>query len=43
MFAVGVYFGSLSMMKYMAKPIYSQTGSLLDGGTDLNMEHGFAE
>jgi hypothetical protein len=30
-------------LKYMAKPIYSSSGGLLDGGTDLNMENGFAE
>jgi len=27
----------------MAKAVYSSTGALLDGGTDLNMENGFAE
>ena len=30
-------------MKYMAKPAYSESGSLIDGGIDLNMEAGFAE
>lgn len=27
----------------MARPTYSETGSLLDGGIDLNMKEGFAE
>lgn len=30
-------------MKTMAKPSFSDTGSLLDGGIDLNMESGMAE
>lgn len=30
-------------MKYMAKASYSETGALIDGGIDLNMEKGFAE
>jgi len=42
-FAGGVYLACLSVMKYMAKAIYSPTGTVIDGGTDLNMENGFAE
>lgn len=34
---------SVSVLKYMARPVYSSTNALLDGGTDLNMENGFAE
>ena len=30
-------------MKYMARATYSDGGSLLDSGTDLNMEQGLAE
>jgi hypothetical protein len=30
-------------MVYMARPKYSETGQLLDGGVDLNMESGVAE
>lgn len=38
-----MYIGSLVTMKYMARPGYSETGALIDGGIDLNMEAGFAE
>ncbi|UYV62788.1 TMEM208 [Cordylochernes scorpioides] len=39
-----VYFGCLQLMKSMAKPIFSESGALIDGGIDLNMEGGgFAE
>jgi len=30
-------------MQFMAKPSYSPTGSLIDGGIDLNMVSGLAE
>lgn len=30
-------------MAYMAKAKYSETGQLLDSGSDLNMEGGVAE
>lgn len=30
-------------MSFMARPSYSETGKLLDGGLDLNMEAGLAE
>ncbi|KAH9418115.1 hypothetical protein DERP_014077 [Dermatophagoides pteronyssinus] len=42
-FCLFIHGFSLSMMKYMAKPVFNSTGSLVDGGTDLNMEKGFAE
>ncbi|GFT62917.1 transmembrane protein 208 [Nephila pilipes] len=38
-----VYGGCLQFMWSMAKATYSETGQLLDGGIDLNMEAGFAE
>nr|CAG4641343.1 EOG090X0IGL [Eulimnadia texana] len=41
--AVIVEFGAYSFMAYMAKAKYSETGQLLDGGIDLNMEAGIAE
>lgn len=40
---VGVFVGSIQFMNYMARPTYSETGQLLDGGIDLNMESGIAE
>lgn len=42
-FTIGVFFGSLQFMTYMAKPVYSDTGSIVDGGIDLNMEGGISE
>ena len=30
-------------MAYMARAKYSETGQLLDGGIDLNMESGISE
>lgn len=30
-------------MSAMAKPVFAEDGSLLDGGIDLNMEQGMAE
>ncbi|XP_015929001.1 transmembrane protein 208 [Parasteatoda tepidariorum] len=38
-----LYSGSLEFMRGMARATYSETGQLLDGGIDLNMEAGFAE
>ncbi|GIY50125.1 transmembrane protein 208 [Caerostris extrusa] len=38
-----VFAGSLQFMHSMAGATYSETGQLLDGGIDLNMESGFAE
>ncbi|XP_035228772.1 transmembrane protein 208-like, partial [Stegodyphus dumicola] len=40
---VALYGGSLQFMSYMARASYSETGQLLDGGIDLNMESGIAE
>lgn len=30
-------------MSAMAKPVFAEDGSLIDGGIDLNMEQGMAE
>nr|CAG4638843.1 EOG090X0IGL [Cyclestheria hislopi] len=38
-----VNFGGHRFMAYMATPKYSETGQLVDGGIDLNMESGIAE
>lgn len=42
-FAFAVYVGSYRSMSAMAKPVFAEDGSLLDGGIDLNMEQGMAE
>ncbi|XP_077374306.1 transmembrane protein 208 [Festucalex cinctus] len=42
-FALAVYVGSYRSMSTMAKPVFADDGSLLDGGIDLNMEQGMAE
>lgn len=42
-FAVSVYVISYRSMSAMAKPVFAEDGSLLDGGIDLNMEQGMAE
>ncbi|CAG2115130.1 unnamed protein product [Medioppia subpectinata] len=42
-FSGAVYLGSIGVMQYMAKAVYSPTGGLIDGGIDLNMKNGFAE
>ncbi|XP_064467000.1 transmembrane protein 208-like [Ornithodoros turicata] len=42
-FAVLVYGGCIQAMRYMARSCYSESGQLLDGGIDLNMEAGIAE
>lgn len=41
--AVFVQFGCFRFMVYMSKARYSETGQLLDGGLDLNMEAGVTE
>uniref|UniRef100_A0A3Q3XMJ6 Transmembrane protein 208 n=1 Tax=Mola mola TaxID=94237 RepID=A0A3Q3XMJ6_MOLML len=38
-----VYVGSYRSMSAMAKPVFAEDGSLVDGGIDLNMEQGMAE
>ncbi|XP_054626947.1 transmembrane protein 208 isoform X1 [Dunckerocampus dactyliophorus] len=40
---LAVYAGSYRSMSSMAKPVFAEDGSLLDGGIDLNMEQGMAE
>ncbi|XP_006641516.2 transmembrane protein 208 [Lepisosteus oculatus] len=42
-FALMVYGASYQSMSAMAKPTFSEDGTLLDGGIDLNMEQGMAE
>ncbi|XP_064868632.1 transmembrane protein 208-like [Oncorhynchus nerka] len=42
-FALAVYVGSYRSMTAMAKAVFGEDGSLLDGGIDLNMEQGIAE
>ncbi|CDQ55913.1 unnamed protein product [Oncorhynchus mykiss] len=42
-FALAVYVGSYRSMTAMAKAVFGEDGSLLDGGIDLNMEQGMAE
>lgn len=39
----GAHFGSFQFMQMMGKPKLSDTGAVLDVGTDLNMEGGIAE
>ncbi|KAJ8303614.1 hypothetical protein KUTeg_020010 [Tegillarca granosa] len=41
--ALSVSLGSYKFLSMMAKAKYSETGVLLDGGIDLNMESGMAE
>lgn len=43
LFALVVYVGSYRSMAAMAKPAFAESGTLLDGGIDLNMEQGMAE
>ncbi|KAI1895637.1 hypothetical protein AGOR_G00108280 [Albula goreensis] len=43
LFALAVYVGSYRSMSAMAKPVFAEDGSLLDGGIDLNMEQGMSE
>ncbi|XP_072013872.1 transmembrane protein 208-like [Amphiura filiformis] len=42
-FASSIYVGCYQFMASMAKATYSQTGQVVDGGLDLNMESGMAE
>ncbi|XP_046843301.1 transmembrane protein 208-like [Xenia sp. Carnegie-2017] len=42
-FSSSVYIACYKTMRSMAKPTYSSTGALLDGGIDLNMTSGMAE
>lgn len=42
-FSTIVYIGSYQFMSYMARATYSESGTLLDSGVDLNMEGGIAE
>jgi len=42
-FSAAVTIGCFQFMNFMAKPKFSETGSLLDSGVDLNMENGVAE
>ncbi|XP_062544981.1 transmembrane protein 208 [Armigeres subalbatus] len=43
MLTAAVHLGSYYFMAMMSKPKYSDSGSLLDAGSDLNMEGGVAE
>lgn len=38
-----LYSGLYKFMESMAKPTYSESGALIDGGMDLNSESGTAE
>lgn len=40
---VSIHFGSYYFMAMMSRPQYSETGSILDSGNDLNLEGGIAE
>ncbi|KAK2155754.1 hypothetical protein LSH36_232g02011 [Paralvinella palmiformis] len=42
-FTTLIYAGSYKFMASMAKPAYDPSGTLLDGGIDLNMQDGMAE
>ena len=41
--ATALYSGCYKFMASMAKPTYSSSGNLIDGGMDLNQESGTAE
>lgn len=41
--ATALYFGCYKFMESMAKPTYSESGALIDGGMDLNTGSGTAE
>nr|XP_036221558.1 transmembrane protein 208-like [Bactrocera oleae] len=41
--AVLILAGSVQFMVFMSRPKYSENGSILDSGNDLNMEGGIAE
>lgn len=38
-----IHFGSNQFMKMMSRPQLTETGAILDSGTDLNLEGGVAE
>ena len=40
---VAILIGSYQFMAFMCRPSLSDTGSILDSGSDLNMEGGIAE
>ncbi|XP_072169329.1 transmembrane protein 208-like [Diadema setosum] len=42
-FASAIYFGCYHFMSSMAKPKYSEKGTVVDGGLDLNMQSGMGE
>lgn len=42
-FSLAVYGASYHSMSSMARASFSEDGSLMDGGMDLNMEQGMAE
>ena len=42
-FATAVYLGCYYFMKTMAKVKYSESGAVVDGGIDLNMQSGMGE
>ncbi|XP_055690987.1 transmembrane protein 208 [Lutzomyia longipalpis] len=41
--SVALHIGSYQFMSFMARAQYSESGALIDSGTDLNMEGGLAE
>uniref|UniRef100_A0A1L8D9J9 Transmembrane protein 208 n=1 Tax=Nyssomyia neivai TaxID=330878 RepID=A0A1L8D9J9_9DIPT len=40
---IGLHIGSYQFMNFMSRAQYSESGALVDSGTDLNMEGGLAE
>ncbi|XP_053692602.1 transmembrane protein 208 [Sabethes cyaneus] len=43
LFSACIYFGSYTFLMSISKPKYSDAGSVLDSGNDLNIEGGIAE
>lgn len=41
--SIGIHIGSFQFMAMMCRPKLSETGAILDSGSDLNMEGGIAE
>lgn len=41
--SVAIMLGSYQFMAFMSKAKYSESGTILDSGSDLNMEGGIAE
>lgn len=41
--SIAILLASYQFMAFMSKAKYSETGALLDSGSDLNMEGGIAE